>query len=564
MKQAQALTVMLGGNSVFLTGAPGAGKTFVLNEFIRRARRKGKDVAVTASTGIAATHIGGSTIHSWSGLGIRDFLGPKDLAQLSGNAKLVKRYNSCDILVIDEVSMLHGNRLNMVNQVCKLLRKNPEPFGGMQVILVGDLFQLPPISRGSDEMDFVHLSSSWDDLDPKICYLSEQHRQTGDGLLDLLDAMRGGELEEMHEELLKGRIGEKPSKDNQITRLYSHNIDIDTLNNRYLNAIEDKIYEYEMESKGSATKVEQLKRSVLAPEDLQLKVGAEVMFVANNPTGNFVNGTRGRVVEFKENQPVVRLVNGRKITVKQHSWKLEEDGKVRAEIVQLPLRLAWAITIHKSQGMSLDGAEIDLSKTFTPGMGYVALSRVRSLDGLYLAGINAMALRMHPQIYEFDGELKSESNKLAKITKETIPEDETLMEEPKQANPELLTILKGWRLKRASKDSVPAYIIAHDSVLEAVASKLPKSMQSLMGIKGLGGRKIEQYGDDLLDIVSKYTGQKIEKEVANNNWTKENDNLLKKLIKQQQPLERVCHKLNKDPEQIWQRLQYLLAKNHTL
>src|SRR5690606_26777026 len=114
--------VMLSGESVFLTGAPGAGKTFVLNEFIRRLRRKGKDVAVTASTGIAATHINGSTIHSWSGLGIRDFLGPRDLQQLSANAKLVKRYNACDVLVIDEVSMLHGKRLDMVNQVSKLLR----------------------------------------------------------------------------------------------------------------------------------------------------------------------------------------------------------------------------------------------------------------------------------------------------------------------------------------------------------------------------------------------------------------------------------------------------------
>src|SRR3989344_1644941 len=161
MKQAQALTVMLSGAPVFLTGPPGAGKTYVLNQFVKRATKSGKTVAVTASTGIAATHIGGTTIHSWSGLGIRDYIGPKDRQQLAGNAKLVKRYNATDILVIDEVSMLHGHRLDMVNEVCKLLRKSTEPFGGLQVILVGDLFQLPPVTRGSEIADFIHESDAW-------------------------------------------------------------------------------------------------------------------------------------------------------------------------------------------------------------------------------------------------------------------------------------------------------------------------------------------------------------------------------------------------------------------
>jgi ATP-dependent exoDNAse (exonuclease V) alpha subunit len=185
---------MLEGHSVFLTGAPGAGKTYVLNEFVRRATRAGKNVAVTASTGIAATHIGGTTIHSWSGLGIKDFLTEYDLERLSSTDRLVKRYNAADVLVIDEVSMLHGNRLNMVNQVAKRLRKSDKPFGGLQVILVGDLFQLPPVSRGSSEADFVHLSEAWEELSPKICYLTEQHRQIGDELLDLLEAMRRGEV----------------------------------------------------------------------------------------------------------------------------------------------------------------------------------------------------------------------------------------------------------------------------------------------------------------------------------------------------------------------------------
>lgn len=552
---------MLEGQSVFLTGAPGAGKTYVLNEFIRRAKRQGKDVAVTASTGIAATHIGGSTIHSWSGLGIREFLTSKDRQALSANAKLVKRYNACEILVIDEVSMLHGKRLDMVNDVCKLLRKNPEPFGGLQVILVGDLFQLPPVSRDTSVMDFAHLSDAWQELDPKICYLAEQHRQTGDGLLALLEAMRRGEIDEYHEELLQERMGKKPSALNQVTRLYAHNVDIDTVNNRHLAALSDETREYEMYSKGPAAKVDQLKRSVLAPELLELKTGAEVMFVANNASTGFVNGTRGKVVDFKDDQPVIELATGRRITVQEHSWKLEEDGKVRAEVVQLPLRLAWAITIHKSQGMSLDAAEIDLSKSFTPGMGYVALSRVRSLDGLYLAGINRMALQMHPQIFDFDVTLRKASGILAAVTSDAPLETESVEDDvaAEVANPELLAKLKAWRLKRAGTDHVPAYIIAHDSVLEALAAKPPASQQALLGIKGFGPAKADKYGAELLEIITGEPLKPIDIVKPESGWSSEQDELLKKLIKQQQPLERVCTQLGKDPEEVWQRLQQLLA-----
>src|SRR5260370_28847141 len=172
-----------------------------------------------------------------------------------------------------------------------------------------------------------------------------------------------------------------------------------------------------MYTKGPVAKVDQLKRSVLAPEYLELKLGAEVMFIDNDFIAGHVNGSRGQVVDFKDKVPLVRLQsNGKVIAVGHHSWELEEDGKKRAEVAQLPLRLAWAITIHKSQGMSLDAAEIDLSKSFTPGMGYVALSRVRSLDGIFLSGMNNMAMQLHPDIFEFDAELRAASENLAAQT----------------------------------------------------------------------------------------------------------------------------------------------------
>lgn len=553
---------MLAGESVFLTGPPGAGKTYVLNQFVKRVTRTGKTVAVTASTGIAATHIGGTTIHSWSGLGIRDELGSRDRQQLAANSKLVKRYNATDILVIDEVSMLHGHRLDMVNEVCKLLRKDNKPFGGLQVILVGDLFQLPPITRGAEVVDFMHESAAWQELGPQICYITEQHRQERDGLLELLEAMRSGELESFHEELLSERLGQRPTPDQPITRLFAHNVDIDTVNQRHLDALTQEVYEYTMDTKGAMAKVEQLRRSVLAPENLKLKVGAEVMFVANNPQGGFVNGTRGQVIEFRDDQPVVRLSkSSRTIKVAQHSWKLEEDGRVRAEVAQLPLRLAWAITIHKSQGMSLDAAEVDLSKSFTPGMGYVALSRIRSIDGLYLSGINAMALQMHPAIYDFDRLLRADSALLATTTNEAPDESEAPEPESAAVNQDLLTALKQWRAKRAASDSVPAYIIAHDSVLELVATKLPASPRMLLGLKGFGGRKVEQYGDEIIEIVRGHLSPEAvaDSEAEVDHWTDAEDQLLRTMVKQQQPLERVCTKLARDPEAVWQRLQKLLG-----
>lgn len=511
MRQAQALNVMLKGESVFLTGAPGAGKTYILNEFIKRARAAGKTVAVTASTGIAATHIGGTTIHSWSGLGIRDHLDERDRKVLAASSKLIKRYNATDILVIDEISMLHGQRLDMVNQVAKLLRRSLEPFGGLQVILVGDLFQLPPVTRstsltagrGVSDLDFVHLSAAWEELAPKICYLTEQHRQTSGGLLDFLEAMRAGELQDFHHELLQERLGAEPDATRPVTKLYAHNIDIDTINQGRLDSISGQPRFYDMRTKGAAAKVEQIRRSVLAPERLELKAGAEVMFVANNPPAGYVNGTRGQIIGFDDGLPVVKVTgSSRKIKVDAHDWKLEEDGKVRAEVSQLPLRLAWAITIHKSQGMSLDAAEIDLSKSFTPGMGYVAISRVRGLNGLYLRGINAMALQLHPQIHDLDGRLRQASAELAAVTPDAPEPSAAGAAGIPAPDKTVLAALKDWRLRRARDDSVPAYVIAHDSVLELVAIKLPSTERQLLALKGFGPAKVEKYGPDILKLIN--------------------------------------------------------------
>lgn len=502
MRQDQALHVMSSGRSVFLTGPAGSGKTYVLNQFIREQKRKGKEVAITASTGIAATHIGGMTIHSWSGLGIRDELTNRDRLWLTDNARLNKRYNMTDILIIDEVSMLHGKRLDMINEAAQLLRASHEPFGGMQVILTGDLFQLPPINRGSEPDDFVHQSQSWRDLDPAICYLTSQHRQGEGQLLTVLDALRTNSFDEYHAEMLQERIGVPPEDTVALTRLYTHNVNVDTINNQQLANLDGDTEIYEMTSSGRQQFIESLQKSVLAPEVLELKTGAEVMFVANNFAAGFANGTRGRVIEFDGDNPIIKLQsNGKKLKVEPHVWRYEEDGRERATVAQLPLRLAWAITIHKSQGMSLDSALIDLSRAFTYGMGYVALSRVRSIEGLYLSGINAMALRLHPDIYVFDNQIRTASKELAHEVGE-VPVRAVVEEKAvNQDDPQLAAVLRSWRATRASADGVPAYVIAHDKTINEIARRLPLSESQLLAINGFGAAKLKKYGPDILAIT---------------------------------------------------------------
>lgn len=505
MRQTQALAVMIDGPNVFLTGAPGSGKTYVLNEFVKRAEQAGKKVAVTASTGIAASHIGGNTIHSWSGLGVLDELSPDELKRLSASDKLRKRYNACDILVIDEISMLHGQRLDMINQLAKVMRASDEPFGGLQIILVGDFFQLPPVTRYSNLFDFVYLSKAWDELNLKICYLTEQHRQSNnDGLLIILEAMRTSTLSEDHYELIKDRMELRPEDSQVVTRLYSHNIDVDAINTKHLQNLKGEIRSYTMQKKGAKAKVEQLAKGLLVPETLQLKIDAEVMFVANNFGEGFVNGTRGKVVAFNDGLPIIKLISGRSLKVEPHTWSLSEDGRLQAEISQLPLRLAWAITIHKSQGMSLDAAEIDLSRAFTPGMGYVALSRVRGLNGLYVRGLNSMAFTLNPQIHELDSRLRQASFNLAQLTSDVEESPDTNSPAVVATiNPELLAKLKSWRSARSRIDKIAPYIIARNSTLEAIAS-VPSELteQQLLNIPGFSLSKLEKYGAELLSIAN--------------------------------------------------------------
>lgn len=456
MKQATALNILKTGNNVFLTGSAGSGKTYTLNQYIHYLRARRIAVATTASTGIAATHMNGITIHSWSGIGIKDELSERDLTNLSRKKILKDRLIETAVLIIDEISMLHAKQLNAVNQVLKHMRQSDKPFGGIQVVVAGDFFQLPPVgSRGeSNREKFAFMSDAWLEAGFKICYLTEQHRQNTedknqqinlDAILNQIRGEQGVSFEAI--QALQDTFYQ--DVDINRTRLFTHNVNVNKINESELALLQGESVTYNAIAHGDNKLVETLKKSVRTSDELTLKVGAKVMFIKNNNELGVSNGTMGELIGFTtikplkanserdssyddsnddvdeavtdidseqpvtevedeqqseakaiataERYPIVKLNNGRQVIAEAEEWVVEDEtGEVLASYTQIPLTLAWAITIHKSQGMTLDAAEIDLSKTFELGQGYVALSRLKSLEGLKLLGMNDMSLRLDP------------------------------------------------------------------------------------------------------------------------------------------------------------------------
>jgi hypothetical protein len=454
MLQVEALEILKTGASVFLTGVPGAGKTYVINQYIKYLEDHGVYPSITATTGIAATHVGGSTIHSFTGIGIEKDIDDYKIEKIMEREKLVKKIQNTKVLIIDEISMLDAQTLDNVNKVLKAIKDPTKAFGGIQIIFVGDFFQLPPIiKQGEATKFFAFMGNSWKEARPLTCYLEEQFRQTDEVFTKLLLAIRENSIDEMHVEILedlkkntykklglvpplfKGGEGDFFEEESveldpehkspqsslnkgggntqeqnlDILELHSHNKNVDEINNTKLGLIKGKEFTYKMITVGRAQLVEALIRNCLSPEILKLKVGAKVIFTKNSMEGEYVNGTMGKVAELESFRIVVQTSEGKMIDVKQEEWKIEEDGKVKARLSQYPLRLAWAITVHKSQGMSLDEAIISLGETFEYGQGYVALSRVRTLEGLYLKSYNPKSLQVNAAISEFDEKIRKDS-----------------------------------------------------------------------------------------------------------------------------------------------------------
>lgn len=413
MKQKTAFEILKTGRNVFLTGSAGTGKTHLLNCYIQYLRERDIEPAIAAPTGIAASHIGGMTIHSFFGIGKRDFIDDYFLDFLTQKEFLYKRFAKLKVLIIDEVSMASPEIFASMDKILRAFKYSDDPFGGIQLILSGDFFQLPPISNKEKKIKFAWQSQCWREADLKVCYLEEKFRQSDGVLINILDEIRSGLISESSLRALRSCYRKKLRGGFEPAKLYTHNKDVDRINQRELEALPSKEKIFQSRNKGSKKNIEKILNSSLVAEELRLKKEALVIFIKNNYEAGYINGTLGKVVGFSKTTgaPIVKTFCGRRIEAEAEDWDFEnEKGEIKAVVSQIPLRLAWALTVHKSQGMTLDAAEIDLSKTFEAGQGYVALSRIKSIEGLRLMGLNEVALQVDELVTEKDKEMKKISH----------------------------------------------------------------------------------------------------------------------------------------------------------
>jgi len=419
-KQANALSLILDGKSLFLTGPGGVGKTAVLKAFVANATSK--KIAVTSTTGTSAILLNGTTLHSFLGIG----LGRESRSALVRRIKsmnwLNNRWCSLECLIIDEISMMRPELFDKLEYVARIVRNNPEPFGGVQLVLSGDYLQLPCIGT----MDFCFQAKSWNACVPNIIYLSEVIRQGGDLLFQkCLEQVRVGNVTNEVKDILDSRVGASLINRHGIrpTKLYAKNVDVNKENDLELNKLADdgrEFYAYEMTFetplhlfKRRSFLIDKMTKRCPVNARIEICVGAQVMLAKNIdlPAG-LANGSRGIVTGFLSNMPIVQFLNGERRTILIEEWDMEERGQRVARAYQIPLRVAYAISIHRSQGGSLDYAEIDLSEVFEYGQAYVALSRVKSLKGLSIIGIDYDCIQADPIAVQYYEKIRSKETQL--------------------------------------------------------------------------------------------------------------------------------------------------------
>lgn len=444
--QQQALQYCLDAKNVFITGPGGVGKSFLTHQIVTELKSQGKVVKISASTGVAATLINGQTLHSLLGLGLAEGTMEQLVNTALRNRKLVSRWANMDVLVIDEVSMIDPVFFTKLDAVVTAIRAKNRPsarterFGGLQVILVGDFFQLPPVrsSRDPEADRFIFQTDVWKQLVHECVELTEIFRQDGDSeFAQTLRRVRTAELTPEDIELLQGRVGVEPDHKEgiQASQLYSRRNDVLDLNTTHLMKLdEDTKYDYscsittEFCNPGATTVSNQradMKKFALATEKnmqpprlIEIREGAQVMMLVNSRELRLANGSRGVVIGFEDGYPLVRF-NNITTLISPHTWTFSRDFVGTVNVSQVPLQLAWAVTIHKSQGTSLDCAEISLDRSvFEYGQAYVALSRVRSLEGLKLTHFDASVIRADPLVKEFYASMNQEEPSPKRVKRE--------------------------------------------------------------------------------------------------------------------------------------------------
>lgn len=407
------LNLIKRGDNVFLTGFAGTGKSYILNKLKEKFKKK---LTITSTTGIAAVNVKGQTLHSWAGVGLCKNPVSKTVEKIRGRISTLRQILNCKILAIDEISMLNIETFEYVNEVLKEVRENNEPFGGIQVLLIGDFFQLPPVEEENLERKYCFDSPLWKDLNLKNVVLKKNYRQNEEKFVTALAHMRTNCLEAEDIKLLNTRNTDMDTSETDILHIFSTNNEANQYNLAKFNRIEEpvRILEaqdgayrgnkpvYEDFTESEKYILEIFSKNCRAEKEIAFKLGAKVMLLVNMDFNKgLINGACGTIMGFNEKSITIKFDNGVEANIPQHKFEYYYNDRIVAERTQYPLKLAYGITIHKSQGMTLDNLVVDCSRIFERGQAYVAISRVKTLEGLYLKNFEPQKVLVDSHVAEF-------------------------------------------------------------------------------------------------------------------------------------------------------------------